>query len=436
VSTDLTRWAQPKLGAYAGLSGFGLLAALVVARPEIVALTAPFVLALAAGLALAVRPQLEAGLEMETSRVLEGDEAVARVELTAATPIDRLELYARLPDGVDMSRDVDVHQHHDRNPTTVRLARGERRVVDLGLVAGRWGGHLLGPVYVRARDPLGLVSWEGTFELRAPLRVYPREEQLRRLLTPRETQLTAGNEVSRSKGEGIEFADIRRFVPGDLVRHVNWRASARRDELWVNEAHPERNVDVILFLDSFAEARLGGEGTLDLAVRATASLADAYIERRDRVGLVSFGGILRWLLPGMGMLQRYRIIDALLDTEVVLSYYWRDIDVIPRRTLPPSALVVALTPLLDERSVGALLDLRARGFDLAVVDVSPVPFTRPRRAGLDELAYRIWELRRDALRNRFERAGVAVAEWQRDRQLQVVLEELRGFRRHARHARA
>jgi hypothetical protein len=70
-----------------------------------------------------------------------------------------------------------------------------------------------------------------------------------------------------------------------------------------------------------------------------------------------------------------------------------------------------------------------------VIDVSPVPFApRPRR-GADELAYRIWELRRDALRHRYERAGVGVAEWRRDVELQVVLEEVRGFRRYARHAR-
>ena len=55
------------------------------------------------------------------------------------------------------------------------------------------------------------------------------------------------------------------------MKRVNWRASARRGELWVNESHPERNTDVILFVDSFAEARLGDEGTLDLAVRATAA---------------------------------------------------------------------------------------------------------------------------------------------------------------------
>ena len=133
--------------------------------------------------------------------------------------------------------------------------------------------------------------------------------------------------------------------------------------------------------------------------------------RRDRVGLIAFGGILRWLVPGTGLVQLYRIVDALLDTQIILSYYWKEIDVIPRRTLPPSALVIALSPLLDPRSVGALLDLRARGFDLAVIDVSPVPFTARPRRGLDAVAYDIWRLRRDALRHRLQRAGVAVVEW-------------------------
>jgi uncharacterized protein (DUF58 family) len=267
------------------------------------------------------------------------------------------------------------------------------------------------------------------------VRVYPSQETLRRVLQPRETQVFSGSEVARRKGEGIEFADIRPWVPGDPLKHINWRASARGNDLWVNESHPERNTDVILFVDSFEEARQADAGTLDLAVRATAALADAYIKRRDRVGLVSFGGLLRWLTPGMGRVQLYRIVDALLDTEVVLSYYWRDVEIIPRRTLTPNALVIALSPLLDRRSVGALLDLRARGFDLAVVDVSPLPFTTRPSKGLDSVAYDLWLLRRDAVRHRLRRAGVAVAEWREDVPLDAVLEEVRSFRRYARLAR-
>jgi uncharacterized protein (DUF58 family) len=334
----------------------------------------------------------------------------------------------RLPEGVELA--------DGRNPVALRLAAGERRELVLTLRAARWGGHVIGPTYLRARDPLGLLAWESTAGTRPELRTYPREDVLRRVIAPAETQVFTGNEVARTKGEGIEFADIRPWAPGDALKRINWRSSARRGDLWVNESHPERNTDVILFVDSFAEARLGGEGTLDLAVRATAALADAYIRRRDRVGLVAFGGILRWLVPGTGLVQLYRIVDALLDTQIVLSYYWKEIDVLPRRILPPNSLVIGLSPLLDPRSVGALLDLRARGFDLAVVDVSPVPFTQRPARGLDAVAYDIWALRRDAVRHRLQRAGVAVAEWSSEAPLQAVLEEVREFRRYARHARA
>jgi uncharacterized protein (DUF58 family) len=422
----VTRRATWKLSAYAALSGFGLVAALVLGRPEIVALTAPFLLAVGAGLALSASPRFTAEIAAD-ERAVEGDEIDIRITLVASTPVDRLDIFVRLPPGLELAA--------GKQAQSLRLARGERRELELTARAERWGAHRLGPVYLRARDPFGLLVAEGMLSRTPEIRVYPREDTLRRILQPRETQVFSGSEVARHKGEGIEFADMRPWAPGDPLKRVNWRATARRGDVWVNESHPERNTDVILFVDSFAEARGEDAGTLDLAVRATAALAHSYIGRRDRVGLISFGGILRWLEPGMGTVQLYRIVDALLDTQIILSYYWTGIDVIPQRTLPPSSLVIALSPLLDGRSVDALLDLRARGHDLCVLDVSPVPFTRRPDSGVDAIAYDIWILRRDALRHRLQRSGVAVAEWREGTPLQAAVEEVRAFRRHARVAR-
>ena len=422
----MRRSATAKLGGYAALSAAGLLAALISGRPELVALAAPFLLALAAGLAVSTTPRLAVEVALDDERTIEGTEVEATIVLRAPSRVDRLDVYLQLPDGLELVE--------GDNPVSVTLAAGERRELPLRLRARRWGAHSLTPLHLRATDAVGLVTWEGAFAGAPQLRVYPQEDVLRRVLGARETQLNTGSEVSRSKGEGIEFADLRPWSQGDARRRINWRASARRGELWVSESHPERNTDVVLFVDSFAEARHGQNGTLELAVRATAALADAYVGRRDRVGLVAYGGVLRWLVPGSGQVQLYRIVDALIDTEIVLSYYWRDLEVIPRRTLPPNALVIALSPLLDERSVGALLDLRARGHDLAVLDVTPVPFTE-RPDGLDGVAYDIWTMRRDALRHRLLESGVAVAEWPPGDDLQGALEEVRAFRRFARIAR-
>ena len=200
--------------------------------------------------------------------------------------------------------------------------------------------------------------------------------------------------------------------------------------------HPERNADVVLFLDTFAEARRDDLGTLDISVRAAAALAALYLREKDRVGVVSFGGVLNWLTVTSGTTQLYRIVDSLLDAEIVLSYAWKDLDVIPPRTLPPRALVIALSPLLDERAVGALLDLRARGFDLAVVELSPFPFVPEGETETKQLAYRLWRLRREALRSKYAALGVPIVEWHEGVPMEAVVEEVRAFRRHARVVRA
>jgi uncharacterized protein (DUF58 family) len=422
------RTAAPKLGAYSGLAALALLAALVLGRPELVVLAAPFALLLFVGLAASRQPDFLVALSLDRDRAVEGDEITVTIELEARTPIERLELHVPLKDGLEIVEGA--------SPLTLHLGYGEERTIILKLRCARWGAYVVGELLLRAHDRLDLFAYEGTLDRRTPLKVYPRAEQLRSLVFPLETQVFTGNQVSRAKGEGIEFADLRAYEPGDALRRINWRASARRGQLWVNESHPERNTDVIVFLDTFVEAREEHESTLDLAVRAAATIADRYLERKDRVGLVSFGGYLNWLLPSSGIVQLYRIVDSLLDTEIILSYAWKDVDVIPPRTLPPKALILAVSPLLDERAVTTLLDLRARGFDLAVIEVSPIPFTSAAEGEREELAFRLWRLKREALRGRYERVGVPVVEWREGAPLEGALAEVGAFRRQARLARA
>jgi uncharacterized protein (DUF58 family) len=423
----VTAAASPRVTAYAALTSLFLLAALAARRPELALLALPFALPLALGLRLVRPPELRAWVELDRERALEHDEV--EVELTVATdrPVERLELQLVLADGLEVASGAATQ--------SLRLGWEEERTVRLRLRCVRWGNYDIGDLRVRARDRLGLLVSEGRLDRRQRLRVYPLAATLRRIVPPVATQPFAGNEVARQKGDGLEFADLRAFAPGDRVRSINWRASARRNELVVSERHPERNADVILFLDTFADARSGTRSTLDLAVRATSTLASHYLERRDRVGLVSFGGVLSWLTPGMGIGQRYRIVDALLESEIVFNYAWKDVSIIPARVLPPQALVLAVTPLLDERAVEALADLRGRGYDLAVLEVSPVGFAEPGTSESDALAHRLWLLHRRELRAWYERLGVAVATWDDETPIEAALEEVRAFRRHARLAR-
>ncbi len=424
----MTRLLTPKLGAYAALATAAFLAALLFVRTEAAVLGLPFALVAILGLAMGREPELEVESELERERVLEGEQAVLAIRLRATVTARALELAPLLPAGLTLAE--------DSLPDGVSLHAGEERMVRLRLEARHWGAYEVGSLTVRARDRLGLLLFERGHLRSQTLRVYPRPETLRGMLAPLETQVQTGNTVSRERGDGIEFADVRPFVAGDRVRHVNWRVSARRGELHVNQHHLERNADVVIFLDTFVEVGQAGRSTLDLAVRAAAGLAAHYLRDRDRVGLVGFGGITRWLRPGMGATQLYRLMDSLLDTRAVASYAWKGIDVIPTGILPPKALLLALSPLVDERTVAALFDVRGRGFDVAVIELDPVPFVEPRRDERGALAFRLWLLQRDALRERFRSAGIPVATWNETRPLEAALEEVRLSRRHGARARA
>jgi uncharacterized protein (DUF58 family) len=409
------------------LAGLGLLGGLTLGRPELVAIAAPFALFAALSLVSAGAPSLRAISEIARERQLEGRRVDLFLELSADRTVPRLEVFVDLPEALV----AEVP-----NPILIRLASGERRELEVPLRCVHWGAHEVGEIVWRARDAYGLLVYEGRAGELLPLKVYPRGENVQRLLRPLETQAFSGNQVARNRGEGIEFADLRPFTPGDRVRRVNWRATARRGEPWVNEMHPERNADIVLFLDTFAEARRDDLGTLDLGVRAAAALAALYLREKDRVGVVSFGGVLNWLTATSGTTQLYRIVDSLLDAQIILSYAWKNLDVIPPGTLPPRALVIALSPLLDDRAVGALLDLRARGFDLAVIELSPFSFVPEGESEVERLAYRLWRLRRESLRLKYASLGVPIVEWREGVPMEAVIEEVRAFRRHARVLRA
>jgi uncharacterized protein (DUF58 family) len=411
----LTLTTSPKLGAYAALGAAGLLVALVWGYPEAAVLGLPFIVAVLAALALVERPQLHASIEVDRERLLEGDAVHLTVTVDSTTDIPWLQIAWPVPQSLVATGGGDV--------LGVRLVAGVPATAETVLTTTRWGVVPLPSPLLRAHDGLGFFRFGGTLDCRKTLRIYPRPETLRQALSAAETQIFSGNELSKGRGDGIEFADVRPYEAGDRPRHINWRLSTRVGRLHINEMHPERNTDVVIFLDLHSDVRSGGQGTLDYAVRAAASLAEHYLARRDRVGVIGFGGVLRWLMPSMGSRQIYRIVDALIDSEVVLSHVWRGIEIIPPHTLPPKSLIVALTTLIDERAVDALLNLRARHFDLAVVEVMAEPFAQPGLHDAAKLAGRLWHLDRAGTLLRYRRLGVPIVQWRPGEPLQGPLAE-------------
>jgi uncharacterized protein (DUF58 family) len=397
------------------LIGVALFLGVVCGRPEFFLVTVPLLIMLVSAAFETRAPDYALAHEVSAERVFEGDRLTVTVTLTARTPIRLIELFEPLPGTVELAS--------GSNRAVFTLGVGQRLQWSYEVRCAGRGRFTLGTVYARIWECSGLRVRETMHLDPKPVRVYPRVAPLRRLPQPRRTQTSVGNYVSPTFGEGLEPAEIRLFAPGDRIKHVNWRASLRLGKLYVTQYHQERNADVVLMLDTLGHVGVPPETSLDLCVRAAASLAWGYLTRKDRVGLIEYGGVVRWVKPGSGRMQFDRLLDGLVAAQIVFTYVARDLTMVPPRVLPAQALVIALSPLLDARFIEAVGDLVARGFQVVLLSISPIDITRGflDPSPLNDLACRLWTLERQAQVADLRRQGLVVIEWRPDQPLELAL---------------
>jgi uncharacterized protein (DUF58 family) len=288
-----------------------------------------------------------------------------------------------------------------------------------------WGRHLLCAVRVRCRTQgAGQVD----LMLRPPLaEIFPHPPPARATLLPSELLRRIGDHTAASPGAGIEFFGIRGYLPGDRLRDVNWAVSSRLGRPFVNQRAALRAADLVVMVDAFSDVGPPGDTTLDIAVRGAAGLATAYLASGDRVGVVVLGGVLKWLAPSPGNRQFFQIVEMAFGMRFP-SEVTPDLDRVPRIALPPRALVVLFSPLLDRRALSAITDLRQRGVSLVVVDVLRYEPPADPKLPMSTLAVRLWRLDRAALRASLAGLGVPVLAWDSSTGLEGAQAPLRGRR--------
>ncbi|WP_380165919.1 DUF58 domain-containing protein [Jannaschia sp. R86511] len=234
-------------------------------------------------------------------------------------------------------------------------------------------------------------------------------------LPPRPTP-TVGRHPTRRTGEGGELYAVDELRPGDRLRHVDWRATARRGpgptgpRLHVRRSVEEAEGQVVLLLDTRADLErdvstwslprpldggaLAAGSSLDAVVSTACALAAAHLEAGDRVSTVDLtvpGAAVR---PGSGRRHLRRLRTALAATSAtgtpVLPRAARGPrPVVPRRLLaqvPARALVVVLSPFVDDDVTGLALALHRHGRSTLGVDCLPPDLVPGPAGGLDEAA--------------------------------------------------
>lgn len=400
------------------VAGAGLVAALLLRAPAVTVLVAPSALLVAAAIAWRPRRPAEIRLDVDGDRMLTGDRTTVRVTVVTSGPV-----------AVDVPVSGPLTA---AGPTsTLALPDGTGRVVlDVPLRAARWGAARIGPPVTRSWSPGGLAvaTVTGTG---ADVRVLPRTPAAATLVRPRATHAAHGHQHSPSVGEGTEFADLRPFLPGDRARDVSPVTTARRGSPWVVRRHPERRTDVVLLLDAHDPTEV------DAVFDAARAVARGHLQQRDRVGVTTMTGVLRWLPPGDGARHEHRIAAALVDARLSHSWVRPAVEQLPRRVLPPGALVLGISPGTDDRFATTAVELHRRGWDVAVLVVAPA-------AGLPTdttddpataAARRLVALERRAVRDRLLGHGVSAVTWDPATPVDVGLGALRTIRRHRRAGR-
>jgi uncharacterized protein (DUF58 family) len=381
---------------------FGVFVATLARRPEFAGLAAPALLLLAAGRIQRRPPRVSVRVRLSSQRAFEGE----LVAIDTATQ-GQGDCHVRWT----------LHPGEEIAPVGGTAADGAR--ARFTFTPERWGKRQAGTVEVVLRDRWRLAEGHATLVL-PKFDCYPAPGQQRTTVVLRRLPNRLGEHPARTFGEGIEFFGIREYVPGDRQRSINWAASTRRGRLQVNTFAAERSQDVVLIADATSDVGEPGSSALDLALRGTAAAARAYLQARDRVGVITYQwGGASWLPPGLGRRQVYRIIDSMLSSD---SGWARGTSFsrLPRAALPPGSLVVAFSPLLDQRFVEALRDMRERGFPILVVDVlnSEPP---AKRQSEDRMARQIWRMEQQAIRFSLSQLGVPVVHWDGEESLDLPL---------------
>lgn len=244
----------------------------------------------------------------------------------------------------------------------VVIPAGERRALTHTLHPWRRGDRTTAGVVIRSWGPLHLLARQATISAPGRVRVLPPFNS-RRHLPSRVMRLREldGATTLQVRGQGTEFDSLRDYVRGDDVRSIDWRATARKQDLVVRTWRPERDRQVIIVIDTgrAAAARIGDETRLDTAIEASLLLAALASQAGDRVSLIAYDRRVRARVhDASGATLLSKMVESMATVEPeLIETAWNDIPRLVREFTTQRALVVLLTTAEHAAASRPLLEM-------------------------------------------------------------------------------
>ena len=182
------------------------------------------------------------------------------------------------------------------------------------------GEYHFGRIIIYISTLLGLVKRRFNIEAEVMVPVYPSFIQMRKyeLLSQTTIQAETGNKRMRKIGHSMEFEQIKEYVRGDDIRTINWKATARKGSLMVNNYTDEKSQQVYCIIDKgrLMKMPFNGLTLLDYAVNSTLVLASVSLQKQDKVGVISFANKMGSLLAAdRKPIQRENVLQLLYNQQ-------------------------------------------------------------------------------------------------------------------------
>ncbi len=198
----------------------------------------------------------------------------------------------------------------------LRIPAGENKTIHYTLRPLKRGAYSFGAINALASSPLGLLSRRFRFAEDKMVPVYPSYLQMRKfeLLAISNRLTETGIKKIRKIGHNQEFELIKEYVNGDDIRTLNWKATARRTRLMVNQYQDERSQQVYSLIDKSRVMQMPFKGLslLDYAINACLVISSIAIKKFDKAGLLTFQDTIGALLPAGRKNNQMALIQEIL----------------------------------------------------------------------------------------------------------------------------